>query len=277
MTFPLLGVSAINGLFRVDISNDDIQQVYNNRCYGFTFSETNYYLADQVKKNIIVFDLDFCVNSEMSGPSIQLVRSHQMQYHKHSNMLWVTTPRPEKHGNDICIYDFMKKDFRVWTPIKNPHRLHYNSLCFRGDLLHILAHNYHVVPSILYTYNWKTLTLIKEKKLHHGDCHNIFYFNNDLFYCASKQSKIICIDGSMLVDTGPDGGDFIRGIALNDKYLFVGTSVNTTRPKYTGKDGLVLIYNISTQKFVKKIRLPKAGAVHEIRILDGVDYAHTVK
>jgi len=79
----------------------------------------------------------------------------------------------------------------------------------------------------------------------------------------------------VFVNPKNNGGSFARGIAFNDKYLFVGNSVmGKTNCCLPGQE-TVLMYDIVTREFIKAIDIPGAGAIHEIRILDGVDYVHT--
>lgn len=279
----LLGVSSMKCFNVVDVDNNIVEKKYDGNCYGFTFNKNNYFLKtsqrNTIERKILVFDKDFNIVSQITKEQKKIIRGHQMQYHAPSNKLWLTSPGEHHYWNDIYIYDLDSAECEIWTPIRDSHRLHYNSLCFRGDLLHILSHNYHVVPSFVYTYEWKTRKLISKRALLYGDCHNIFYIGDDLYYCASIEGKVLRVADKIDVFVAPkqNGGSFARGIALNDKYLFVGNSVlGKTNCSLPGHEK-VYMYNISTGKFIKTINIPGAGAIHDIRILDGIDYAHTTE
>jgi len=279
----LLGVSSMCCFNLVDVDTGIVTKKYDGNCYGFTFNEDYYFLKTSQhnirERKILVFDKNFKIVMQITKNQQKIICGHQMQYHTPSNKLWLTSPGEHEYCNDIYIYDLATEEYEIWTPIRDKHRLHYNSLCFRGDFLHILSHNYHIVPSFVYTYEWKTRKLVDKKALIYGDCHNIFYIGDDLYYCASMQAKVLRVTGDLdvFVDPKQNGGNFSRGIALNDKYLFVGNSVlGKTNCSIPGKE-MVLIYDIVTGKFIRSINIPGAGAIHEIRILDGVDYAHTTE
>ncbi len=280
----LLGVSSMNCFSVVDVDNGTIDRKYDSNCYGFTFCDQYYFLktsmpGKQKRANlaILVMDKEFNIVDKINERQDKIVRGHQMQYHVPSNKLWLTSPGEDLFCNDIYIYDMNKGECEIWTPIREARRLHYNSLCFKDDVLYILSHNYHVVPSILYAYNWETRELIKKQKLKYGDCHNIFYIDDDLFYCASKKSIIMNANGEEFIDVKKDKGRFIRGIAFNDQYLFVGSSNESVPGPQRLVGGQIFVYDIHNKKLIRIIDMPKTGAIHEVRILDGVDYAHTTE
>jgi len=277
----LLAVSSMRCFSLVDVDNNIIEKKYDDNCYGFTFNENNYFLKttnrDIRQSKILVFDKNFNVVGKITKEQKKIIRGHQMQYHAPSNKLWLTAPGEHAYWNNIYIYDLGTTECEIWTPIHDKHRLHYNSICFKGELLYILSHNYHVVPSYVYVYEWKTRKQVDKIALEYGDCHNIFYIGDEFYYCASMVAKVLRIGGGKtpFVDPKQYGGSFSRGIAIDDKYLFVGNSVmgksNCAMPGHE----TIGMYDVSTQKFIKSIEIPGAGAIHEIRILDGLDYAHT--
>ncbi len=284
----LLGISSMGGLYLVDTDNDVVEKKTDDGCYGFTFNDDYYFLTTKQRKTsdrkIMVLNKDFQVVKQITKKPEKIKHGHQMQYHKPSNKLWLTAPGEKSTWNNIYIYDLNKDECEIWTPIHDNHRLHYNSLCFKGDLLYILSHNYHVVPSFVYTYEWKTRKLVEKKGLAYGDCHNIFYIGDDFFYCASKEGKVMNVNGDVFIDTG-NKGNFLRGIALNDQYIFIGNTLHKKENEKQDSDyrklfkqsEKIYMYSIATQRIVKEIKISGTEAIHEIRILDGVDYAHTIE
>jgi len=277
----LLGVSTMQGFNIIDVDSLAIAKKYNDNCYGFTFDDNNYFLKTSQeptkRRSILVFDKQYSVIKKIAEGEPKIVCGHQMQYHKPTNQLWMPCPGSQLSNNDIFIYSLDDGNYQIWKPTKEKRRLHYNSICFNGSLVHIMAHNYHVVPSFVYTYEWKTRQLVDKVGLAYGDCHNVFYIDDDLYYCASKESKIMNANGDLFIDTKPDGGIFLRGIALNDQYLFVGSSPFSPRERKKTNGGKILIYNVHSGEFISSLEIPNTGAIHEIRILDSADYAHTTE
>lgn len=273
-----LGISMKTGLIVLNLDDESMYKVYDNSCYGFTYNNKGYFLKTNDKdvndRCILVMDKNFNILHQISDKQDYISPGHQMQYHR--NKLWLASPGEEQYQNNIYIYDLLNNTCKIWCPIRDKRRLHYNSLFFRNDNLFILAHNYKSNPGYVFVFDYKNKKIISTIELQHGCGHNIFCINGKLLSCDSKHSSIIDVgSGDIILDTVVNGGDFLRGVALNDDYLFVGSSQWADGDHRYCSTSNLLIYDVKTLDFIKKIEFFRMGGIHDVRILNDVDYAHT--
>jgi len=193
---------------------------------------------------------------------------HQIQCH--NNKLYVVCAEKE----NVLIYNLnnLREPPQIWRPGQIKPGSYPNTLYFDDKHLYILCHNLgHNVSRVL-QYHIHNLKFAGEFMLHHMKCHNIFAMQKKMWYCASEDSCIGTFDNSDTIQIPT--GQFVRGVARDEKFLFIGDSEKSERSLRWQGDGRILVYDIQNKVFVDQAYLPDCGQIHEIRLTNKKDLCH---
>lgn len=254
--------------------------------YGISYSNDLIYVGarncharsiEDVEKEqgkILLYDFDMNSIGIVKAP-FPLRDIHQIQFYKKRLYVICTI------DNKLAIFD--GKSWFEFFPNQNERQdfNHFNSIFFDHEYLYLTAHNLERTSEV-----WKfkkpsiinfIMSRIKRKNnqiflkrvdkfLLGSQAHNIWIDNNELFTCSSAKNSIISSCGFSYIT-----GKYPRGLAVTDKYIFVGLSEISERKDRMSTTSSVIILDRSWQ-FIKKIEMPREGIVLEIRVPGYKDY-----
>lgn len=204
--------------------------------------------------------------------------THQLDWF--DNRLWVT----QTYSNGLSQYDSSGKLLQTWFPggrvrdRKAASYCHFNSVLVsgQGDVW-LLAHNETCKNgklSELYRLCAQDGSIIEIIPTDANSAHNIAFLNGKFVLCDSfgqdLKGRGLRVGSKLVLDTP---SEFIRGLAANDKFVAVGSSVIADREKRDNGNGGVYILDREYKQLCKFI-LHGCGAVREVRFL-GLDYCRS--
>lgn len=194
--------------------------------YGITYSDNRIFVAARNNSDpfeyldsygqetgyILVYNYNMELK-EIITPKIGLYDLHQIMYF--DNKLWVTC----SFNNMVAIYNFTS--WNEWYPSenikdRNKDINHFNSFWIYRENLYVLAHNFG--KSEVYKFSYPNLLLIEKFKIG-NQAHNIWGYKDEIFVCDSANGKVISNKGFC-----KEIGGFTRGVVIQDKFYFIGTS-----------------------------------------------------
>lgn len=161
----------------------------------------------------------------------------------------------------------------------NPCGSHFNSVCLQGDRLYVLAHNFSSVPErmpYIVELQWPSLEEIRRIDAPSIQPHNVWPQPQGRFIICDSLSNTLCRipDGKVLC-RAPSDKWMTRGLACHGNRVFVGLSMfSRSRETRQVGDGAVWVLDRKTWRTEDLIRLPRAGQVCEVRIVDAEDECH---
>jgi len=213
---------------------DDDKGLY----YGISYSNDLIYVGarygpagsiEEMEKEqgkILLYDFNMDSLGIVKAP-FPLRDIHQIQFYK--KKLYVTCT----FDNKLAIFD--GKSWFEFFPDQNERRgiNHFNSIYFDHEYLYLTAHNLdrnsevwkfkkpsiiNFIMSRIKKHNQIFLKRVDNSSLG-SQAHNIWIDNNELFTCSSGNKSIISSSGFSYIT-----GKYPRGLAVTDKYIFVGLS-----------------------------------------------------
>ena len=151
---------------------------------------------------------------------------------------------------------------------------HFNSVYKNANKVFVVAHNYDR-PSEVWVLTWPDLNILETIVTQSHWAHNVWNGELGLVVCNSKAGDLQnVLTGETLWSSNQDGV-ITRGLAVSDRYIFVGCSTYNERKERYWKNGGIWIIDRQTLQTVDKIVLPGSGDVQEIRFVGNViDDAH---
>jgi hypothetical protein len=193
---------------------------------------------------------------------------HQIQCH--NGKLYIICADKEK----VLIYNLndLREFPKIWRPENIQSGSYPNTLYFDDSYLYILCHNVSSDVSKVLQYYIYNLKFAGEFRLHHMKCHNIFAMQKKMWYCASEDHCLGTFDNSETIQIRD--GQFVRGVARDDRFLFIGDSQTSTRSLRSLGDGRILVYDLSKKKIINQVFLSHCGQIHELRLINKKDLCH---
>jgi len=151
---------------------------------------------------------------------------------------------------------------------------HLNSVFLRGNTLYVIAHS-HYNGSKIATFSYPELSLMSVENLPgRTGLHNIWITpEGQRISCHSEIGGIIDLAAKQpLWEAGT--AIYTRGLAANSEYVLVGESQRGERAHRASSLSALWIIDRRSWRALDYIALGPYGAVHEVRIVDGVDEAH---
>ena len=217
----------------------------------------------------------FRKNFQTARTSRHLHQPHQIEWAE-DKILVTNTGR-----NCLSVYDEnggLERDVYLneirWDD-KNLNRKgnHFNSVHKHGEKVFVVAHNYER-PSEIWELNWPDLEVENIQVCDAGWAHNIWISDHGKVICDSKNNRLYNASKNETFWQSIEAGTLTRGLAVSDKYIFVGYSSFSERHDRFWKTGGLWIIDRNTQKTIKQIPIPGSGDINEIRLLDEADEAH---
>lgn len=104
------------------------------------------------------------------------------------------------------------------------------------------------------------------------DLHNVYIEQGHAYVLAGARVLSLCLENKHLEEMVRVPDSYLRGLARDDGRWYVGRSLVGERGEREGHDAHVLVFD-DDWKQTDCLTLPKAGQVHEVRLLEG-DRAH---
>ena len=155
------------------------------------------------------------------------------------------------------------------------HYDHVNSLWFNDDKLYIMGNGTALqVSPCIHIFDYASLTKIDEIRQGVGGSHNICNLWGHLVTFNSYQGNLVDENNQILLELDY----FTRGLSVTSDYILVGQSESASRDqRLNTNSGWISIYGHKDKKFVGRICLKEIGQIHEIRVLNQPDLAHSCK
>ena len=158
---------------------------------------------------------------------------------------------------------------------------HPNSMRFKDNELQVvcllhskLRNNEKTQCTCIYRYSYPDMCLIGEERFPTA-FHNLWEMNGGDWTLDSGNRLIRSLSGQGAVKL--DDGGWLRGVAVTDDELIVGSSEMSCRLERKTKSGKVHVLDRNNQYKVKRTILLKGGNVNDIRVIGENDYSHDVK
>lgn len=149
---------------------------------------------------------------------------------------------------------------------------HINSVFHQGDTVYMVAHNFQKGTKI-YALSWPAIHVKQIWSFVVGGMHNVACLDGRLLVCDSLHGCLVdALTGSTVWSNGGIG--MTRGLAANDRYVFVGESSYATRDQRANSSGGIWVLERGTFRAVEYLEIPGVGGVNEIRITDDADRCH---
>jgi len=257
-----------------DAKFKDFQIIRPGWYWGFTYDQCGRFFISQKHSDppgyypIYVLDHNFKVIRRINELPEYGSNVHQIQCY--GEKLYVLCA----HNGHVLVYDLnnIDGDPEIWKPEGLQRYSYMNTLFFHKDHIYIMEHNMGYNNSIISEYMVNSRRLEHKHILYHKKCHNIFELNNEMCYCASHDGCICNLRGESVVNIVD--GSFVRGVAMDSRFLFVGDSKIAERSNRGVGDGRIMVYNTDNSEFVRSINIEKCGQIHEIRLLNRDDLCH---
>lgn len=242
--------------------------------YGITWSKDVLYIGYRGSQGhnipeIVLLDKDY---NEIGKAPGQYNEIHQILYVQ--DKLYVTATM----DNAVDVVEGDKR-YRVnWTDVDYD-RDHINSLHWDGENFWACYHNLcgkkgPEVRSKVVRLD-KELSRVEEEFSVGKNIHNVFVDDKYLYTCGSSSGSLIRMDRKTGEEKRAYLGDWVRGLAVTDDYLLVGSSIKGPRELRLGGDLKAHLIDRKTMEVVDERMFEDFGAVFSIRIIGERDYAHT--
>ncbi len=264
----LLIISTTTGLWI--LRNNAVHQIAVGACYGVTRMGNRWYCSQRVGNHsrIVSFRINLAgavprmtdVVIEHTGLSLNV---HQIDSFA-DELFFVDTLKNRigyVTGNGKRKWIYPNRKMRSNVPAQDNN--HFNSLYITDDYIYVLAHNGWLKPKR----NSQVYVLRKSDFMNHTiletdtqEAHNIILYKDSMFFCDSRNGKLIRDDTAIFTDTD----HFLRGLAVTDEFIVIGGSQIIERSKRRFSDSVIWFcdHNGSVKQSVE---LAKIGQVHEIR------------
>jgi hypothetical protein len=197
--------------------------------------------------------------------------THQIHYH--GGQIAITAPMTNSVATVDTVSD--KAVFHNWTEFKTNVN-HINAVWRDGDTWWVNYHNQTLgSPSCIVQLTSDFTTPLK--KINIGtQVHNVARVDNLLYICSSGENKLLVYDlDTDKVVKEADGFKWIRGLAITEDYILVGSSpVQKDRKRRYQDVSCVKQLDRETLRCLVTTWLPDQGPVYEIRVTSERDYAH---
>ena len=109
--------------------------------------------------------------------------------------------------------------------------------------------------------------------VHHS--HNVWPLEDGrILVCDSMHGRLVDVASGEAAWECADAAAFTRGLACAGDFVYVGKSAQAVPAKRATSDGGVWVVDRRTWKLADFIPMPRAGTVHEVRVVDGCDECH---
>ena len=114
------------------------------------------------------------------------------------------------------------------------------------------------------------------------DAHNIFCWGATTWVCSSGDQSIIQHDMSIreivkecrINHAINRPNVFPRGMSYTGKHFFAGVSQSFRKGEQRNTTGGLVVVESEGLKFVEYYEFPSMDSIHDLRLIDGIDYAH---
>ena len=169
--------------------------------------------------------------------------------------------------------DMSKLESHVSVKLERPDNyIHINSIYSVNGKQFIMFHNNTIlrgVKSVIMEYDLEW-NFVEQHEIGGTHAHNIFALKSGLCFLDSAKGRMIWGGKSIEVSDG-----FTRGLAVSDKYIFVGSSIRQERSERYDTAPSIYLFEKETLKKLSCVKLPNIGDITEIRIIDEVDYTRS--
>ena len=236
-------------------------------------AESREHVKESDYTRVYVYDYDFNNIEIINLPESESGSGHQIMYG--SNHLWVMASQKEIM---YTIDPGKNFEYKKWKPsvISGKQGLRINSFLVTEDKIHIMSVGGNGVKSQIITFdinNVDNIKFIGEKTLVSDQCHKIWEYNNEMYYCSSYNGSVHSVfqPKELLKGSG-----YSNGVAMNDEFLIVAFSPLGDRSYRESGNGIVRIYNKNTYEFIKEYEIDGSGNIPDLKFLYGIDYCHPI-
>lgn len=187
---------------------------------------------------------------------------HQLEYNE--GCLYIC----DTYNNSIIKYDFESNKVERFYPFGKLENFqdslnykHINSIFFFDNKIYLFLHNKShksKIRSQIAILN-KKFQLLEVFPVKSENGHNIYTDGSDLYYFDSNGGRLMNGDTQVF-----NYDSFLRGFAINDKFIFSGGSPFATRDQRDLNEGIVIKYNRQESTY-NVFKVP--GNVQEIRLI----------
>lgn len=282
-------VATVNYLLLVDLSTKQITPIESHRpeYYGISWFPRGkeLLLSHSRLDSAGLVDAASYIQSEIGVLSFGkeasegfLSAPHQILCASDGRIVCANTGR-----NAVSVFDFKRPGFLQEARL-SPSRWdridgnlvgdHINSVFEKDGRLYVLAHG-HDKGSTLATFTYPDLELVTTKPVSgFTGLHNVWVDDDSRVMCCHSNAGALidAENGKILWESGTPS--YTRGLAVSSDFILVGDSEKAVRDQRRHSAGGLWMLDRRTLQVLDYFPLGPFGAVHEVRLLNGVDYAH---
>jgi hypothetical protein len=150
---------------------------------------------------------------------------------------------------------------------------HFNSITVHNNHVYLVAHN-NGRASEVYKLDASSLEVVDVYRTSALWAHNLWVNVDQLVICDSKHSCLRDAITDSIIWHAEEDNVIARGLAVNDKYIYIGRSEMGDRRTRRISNGGYWIVDRHTMTTVACILHKGIGCVNELRLISGKDYAH---
>lgn len=242
--------------------------------YGLSWDKNNIYLAHRKASKtsdlpaVSVLDKNFKRVGQLEGDFSDI---HQI-YHDGSKLYTTVTKY-----DSIGVWDGKKYELVNWTG-KREDSCHMNSIwCDSEGNKWICYHNFTKkfgrLSSRVVMRSPDLSTELASYDLG-KDIHSCFVLDGNLYVGNSGLGELLVYDLETSEVKGIQLGDWTRGLAVNEEVIVVGASKFSEKRERLLGDARIFLLDRKSLEVLDERVVERAGAVLDLRIADGIDYAH---
>jgi hypothetical protein len=248
------------------------------RPFGITWNEAEIFIVNN--RQLLVFDKKLRYLRTLTRRLH--VNMHQIAFR--NGRVWAVSPWTNSLIG-VCPADPDENtvEFDLRQHIMRPHlerevdgaddKAHFNSLLWADDQLFVSAHMFGGA-SYINCYDEPTLRLRRIYRNAGSSIHGIGSRHGELFWISTNTQEILSTGGYRFAL--PRQG-YARGFAMTERYLVVGVSERLARGQRQAGDSWIQVIDTKEGKIAREYQLRDTGCINDLRLLDGVDYAHGVQ
>lgn len=243
--------------------------------YGITWDTDKIYLMNRQFPNIFIWTGEKQIENCDRVPFLNRIDdTHQLLWY--DGVLYVT----HTGRNRIEVWDGQKDRIIEWTDHPGEGTEHINSIWYDAGRFYVCEHRYGKEPARIRVFNrdfilFDTIEFFGLDNSHTCGIHNVYIENGQLYTLSVnkliaknlKTNQIRQYDIRSHKDIG-----YLRGLARDDKYFYIGESAVSVREDRRKGDSKVIILD-NELKIIDTINLVGTGQLHDIRLLSN-DKSH---
>ena len=151
---------------------------------------------------------------------------------------------------------------------------HLNSVYLHNQRLYVVAHNFDRGSDVL-ELRWPDMKLVKRYRTTALAAHNVWVTDDQrLIICDTMRGALIDARSNEVLWKCEEPNAMTRGLACDDKHVYIGRSEQSDRRGRRESDGGIWIVDYKRWKTRDYIHLPGIGNVMEVRLLGVPDSCH---